>query len=252
MFVPLLLLWHHHTFFHVGKEIPWRPDNKGLNFQGTVSVSPLDLFDTLFHQTRIHWVQINSQPSKEIFWKDCLWLALMKYTLENLHFNHIWSSAFQKWFCLTTSDLSLREVSFRRMPAFKSQVNRTQTNFPGGCNKPARHLTRSRLSSALHQVCLQGWEMLHVYTTSPIHNRAIKIHQNIITASCLLGKPWFRLSTWHWFTNIDPVSEPKSALPNAPGHSGSHRIVVPFLFLETAISWSYLKLSLAHVWKFMC
>lgn len=154
MFVPLLLLWHHHTFFHVGKEIPWRPDNKGLNFQGTVSVSPLDLFDTLFHQTRIHWVQINSQPSKEIFWKDCLWLALMKYTLENLHFNHIWSSAFQKWFCLTTSDLSLREVSFRRMPAFKSQVNRTQTNFPGGCNKPARHLTRSRLSSALHQVRL--------------------------------------------------------------------------------------------------
>jgi len=54
MFVPLLLLWHYHTFFHVGKEIPWRPDNKGLNFQGTVSVSPLDLFDTLFHQTCIH------------------------------------------------------------------------------------------------------------------------------------------------------------------------------------------------------
>lgn len=144
MFVPLLLLWHHHTFFHVGKEIPWRPDNKGLNFQGTVSVSPLDLFDTLFHQTHIHWIQINSPPSKEIFWKDCLWLALMKYTLENLHFNHIWSSAFQKWFCLTTSDLSFREVSFRRMPAFKSQVNRAQTNFPGGRNKPAQHLTGSR------------------------------------------------------------------------------------------------------------
>lgn len=149
MFVPLLLLWHYHTFFHVGKEIPWRPDNKALGFQGTVSVSPLDLFDTLFHQTCIHWIQINSQPSKEILKKDCSWLALMKYTLENLHFNHVWSSAFQKWFCWTTSALSFREVSFRRMPAFKSQVNQTQTNFPGGCNRPDERLTRSALTSVL-------------------------------------------------------------------------------------------------------
>lgn len=166
MLVPLLLLWHYHTFFHVGKEIPWRPDNKGLNFQGTVSVSPLDLFETLFHQTCIHWIQINRQPSKEILKKDCSWLALMKYTLEKLHFNHVWSSAFQKWFCLTTSDLSFREVSFRRMPAFKSQVNQTQTNFPGGCSKPDKRLTGTALTSVLDQVypcSLQDPKMLNVY-----------------------------------------------------------------------------------------
>jgi len=99
----------------------------------------------------------------------------MKYTLENLHFNHVWSYALQKWFCLTTSDLSFWEVSFRRMPAFKSQVNQTQTNFPGGCNKPDKHLTR--LSSDLCTVpgvsacCLEESEMLRVYTPSPILNR---------------------------------------------------------------------------------
>lgn len=98
----------------------------------------------------------------------------MKYTSENLHFNHVWSSAFQKWFCLTTSDLSFREVSFCRMTAFKSQVNQTHTNFPGGCRKPDKHLTHSLPDlcavpgvSACYQ---QEAKMLHVYTTSPIRS----------------------------------------------------------------------------------
>lgn len=211
MFVPLLLLWHYHTFFHVGKEIPWRPDNKGLDFQGTVSLSPLDLFDTLFHQTCIHWIQINSQPSKEILKKDCSWLALMKYTLENLHFNHVWSSAFQKWFCLTTSDLSFREVSFRRMPAFQIQVNQTQTNFPGGCNKPDKRLTHSALTSVLYQVypcSLQDSKMLHVYTTSPVLNRVswgfIKIPARHLLEQAVAGAPHL---AQHQFAKINPVSQ---------------------------------------------
>lgn len=66
--------------------------------------------------------------------KDRSSLALMRYALEILHCHHACSSALQKWFCLTPSAVSLRDVSFHRMPAFKSQVNQTQTNFPG-CSK---------------------------------------------------------------------------------------------------------------------
>lgn len=182
----------------------------------------------------------------------------MKYTLENLHFNHIWSSAFQKWFCLTTSDLSFRKVPFRRMPAFKSQVNQTQTNFPGGCNEPDKCLMLSfwplRCTRCICPAIYKSLRCCMLYNASPIHNRVswafIKIC--IITVCCLLGQPWLRLSTWLDTSLQRLILCPSQfALPKAPGHSGLRRIIVPCFILEIAIWWCNLKLSFAYMLKLM-
>lgn len=163
----------------------------------------------------------------------------MKYALENMHLNHVWSSAFQKWFCLTTSDLSFKEVSFHKMPAFKSQVNQTLTNFPGSCNNSDK-----RLTSASQQVYLPATASFRVavclYNTTNSQQGALRFHWNIITTLCCLGQPWLRPFTWFIFTIFTktvPMSWPKFALPKAPGHSRLHRITVPCFILEITTSW---------------
>lgn len=176
----------------------------------------------------------------------------MKYTLENLHFNHVWSSAFQKWFCLTTSDLSFREVSFRRMPTFKIQVNQTQTNFPGGCNKPDKRLTHSALTSVLYQVypcSLQDSKMLHVdpqFSTGCREDSSKSLH-----VTCW-NKLWLELPTWLNISLQRLILCPSQpVLPESPNHPGLHRIVVPCFILDITISWCYLKLSFARKLELM-
>lgn len=167
----------------------------------------------------------------------------MKYTLDNLHLNHVWSSAFQKWFCSTTSDLSFKEVSFHQMPAFRSQVNQTQTNFPGGCNDSDKHLTGSAsdlcVTAGVSACCCKFPSCCvfihHHQFPARCHEVSLKYHHCPLLAWTALAETLHLV--WCYFTNIVPVSWPKFALPKGPGHSRLHRITVPCFILEIAISW---------------